>query len=215
MLRINLYPGPPRKGLFPGWDLFKFDVRYPLRNRATLIFYTLIGLFIALSVLSYFVKRHTIAQLQGEIQTAVADSIKYSESIRLINDIKERENGIQERIEVIRRVDQNRYLWSKLMAGINDALPSATWLTRIETISPFPNLDFKIEGVSFSNIEIANFMRRLEKLYNINQVRLLTSRESTIEGMSTMAFTIECSSNRSPQPEMNAVGGKGGNIKKR
>lgn len=198
MLKINLLPGPRKRKILRGWTP-KLEFAFSLKDRATILSVALIGFVFLLVMFSYFFKRHTIHRLNEDIQVAVADSTKYAESIRLINDIKEREDWIHKRIDIISRVDQNRYLWSKLMAGVNDALPSVTWLTRLETVSPFPNLVFRIEGISFSNIKVAEYMRRLEKLRYINEVRLISTKEYSIGGISTMAFTVECYYNRAPE----------------
>ncbi len=206
MLKINLFPGPRRKKIFKGL-VPKFDFSLSFKDRAIILPSILVGIVFVLAISSYFVKRHKVNQLGDEIQVAVADSIQYAESIRLINDIKEREDWIRQRIEIISRVDQNRYLWSKLMAGINDALPSVTWLTRLETISSFPNLIFRVEGISFSNIEVANYMRRLERFRYIDEVRLISTKEFQIDKISTMAFAIECYYNKEPVSEV-SLGGR-------
>jgi len=208
MLKINLYPGrkkrPLFKGLAPKWD---FDLS--LKDRAVFISLAVVGLIIVLSGVSYFMKQHTIGRLNHEIEVAVADSIRYAESIRLINDIQEKEDWIRDRIDVIREVDQHRYIWPVLMAGINDALPPLTWLTRLETISPFPQLVFRVEGNSFSNIGVASFMRELEKLPEIERVTLVVSRENLIEGIPTMAFIIECGNQAGPVNEPASLEGAG------
>jgi Tfp pilus assembly protein PilN len=206
MLKINLFPGPRRKRIFKGF-VPKFGFSLSFKDRSIILPSILVGIVFILAISSYFVKRHKINQLEDEIQVAVADSIRYAESIRLINDIKEREGWIRERIEIISRVDQNRYLWSKLLAGVNDALPSVTWLTRLETISPFPNLIFRVDGISFSNIEVANYMRRLERFRFIDEVRLISTKEFKIDEISTMAFALECYYNKEPVIE-ESRGGK-------
>ncbi len=209
MLKINLYPVRKRRKLFRGKSpKFQFDIS--LEDRAVVYSLVVVGVILLLSVVSYFYNRHTIRQVDEAIAIAVADSIRYSESIKLYNEIKEREGWIRNRIDIIHMVDQNRYLWPKLMSGINDAMPSATWLTRLETLSPFPNLVFKIEGISFSNIEVANFMRRLETLHYIDEVRLISTKEYLIDEIPTMAFAIECSHGRRPNVPAEASGGKGG-----
>jgi Tfp pilus assembly protein PilN len=207
MLKINLYPGKRKKALFRGVAP-KFDFRFSLGDRGTVLSIVFIIAVIVLMAISYLYKSYTIHQLDEEIQTAVADSLRYAESIRLINEIKDQEDWIRNRIDIISMVDQNRYLWSKLMAGINDVLSSLTWLTRLETISPFPNLVFRIEGITFSNIELANFMRRLENLHYIDEVRLISSKEHFIDKVPTMVFAIDCYCSKQSSGESRA--GKGG-----
>ncbi len=208
MLKINLYPGRKRRILFKaGSPKLKFE--FPVGDRAAIVFLSLVAVVLVLSAVSYFYKKHTIRKLDEAIAVAVADSIRYAESIKLYDEIKEREGWIRNRISVIQMVDQNRYLWSELMSGINDVMPTGTWMTRLETLSPFPNLVFKIEGISFSNIEVANFMRKLEKLKYIDEVKLISTKEHLIEEIPTMAFTIECSLGRKPIVTAEAKGGKG------
>jgi Tfp pilus assembly protein PilN len=191
MLKINLYPGPPRRKLFSG-RFPRVDISFPSGDRVVMALVAGAVLLVILGVVSWVVKQREIGRLNEEIQAAVADSTRYAGSIRLINDIREREEWIRERIGIIRRIDEHRYLWPRLMAGINDALPPVTWLTSIETLTPFPGLTFRIDGISFSNIEVADYMRRLSRIPDMREVRLITTREHEIEGIATMAFSLEC-----------------------
>jgi len=208
MLNINLFPGPKRRKFFKARTP-KVEFSFPSKDRAAILSFGLIGLILVVGIVSYVMNKSAINQLDEKIEVAVADSIRYAESIRLINDIKEREEWIRGRIDIISRVDQHRYLWPKLMAGINDALPPVTWLIRIETMTPYPALVFRIEGISFSNIEVANFMRRLARLQQIDDVRLLSSKEHSIDGYSTMAFTLECHYERGASGELVQDSGQG------
>ncbi len=212
MLKINLYPGPVRKKLFKGLTSKKIEVSFPLMDRAVKWSIAFVVLILVLAAVSYLTKAHTIRSLEEDISIARSDSIRYAESIRLINDIKKREEWILGRINVISKVDQHRYLWPSIMSGINDALPPVTWLTKLETLSPFPQLTFTIEGISFSNINVADFMRRLSGLDYIDGVRLIRTREFLIDGIPTMAFSIECYHNKAPgggQLDESAEAGKG------
>jgi Tfp pilus assembly protein PilN len=206
MLKINLYPGPARKRFFRGLSP-KVEFSFPLKDRAVQLSIAFVVVLFVLALLSYLTKAHTISNLKEDIEIAESDSIKYAESIRLINDIKDREEWIRGQINIISKVDQHRYLWPKIMSGVNDALPSVTWLTKLETLSPFPQLTFTVEGISFSNIEVADFMRRLSRLKYIEGVKLVRTREFLIEGISTMAFTIECYYNKEPDSGQVMKGG--------
>ncbi len=208
MLSINLFPGPGRRKFFRG-KAPRVEFSFPSSNRASSLSLGLAGLILLVGIVSYVMNKSALSKLNENIEVAVADSISYAESIRLINDIRNREEWIKERIDIISRVDQHRYLWPRLMAGINDALPAVTWLTRIETVAPFPALVFRIEGISFSNIEVANFMRRLARLQQIEDVKLISSKEHSIDGYSTMAFMLECHYRKGSSTELVLDGGQG------
>lgn len=191
MLKINLYPGPPRRKLFDG-RFPRVDISFPSGDRVVMALIAGVVLLVILGIGSWMMKQREIGRLNDEIRVAVADSTRYAGSIRLISDIREREGWIRERIEIISRIDGHRYLWPRLMAAINDALPPVTWLTSIETLQPFPGLTFRIDGISFSNIKVADYMRRLSRIPDMKEVRLITTREHEIEDIGTMAFSLEC-----------------------
>lgn len=191
MLKINLCPGPARRKLFDG-RFPRINLSFPAGDRIVMALLAGVVLLAILAIGAWVMKRREISRLNEEIASAVTDSTRYAESIRLINEIQEREDWIRERIDIISRIDEHRYLWSRLMAGINDALPPITWLTSIETITPYPALTFRVDGISFSNIKVADYMRRLSRIRDMREVRLITTREHEIEGIATMAFSLEC-----------------------
>jgi len=209
MLKINLCPGPPRRKLFDG-RFSRVNLSFPAGDRVVVALLAGVGLLVILAVGAWIMKRREISRLDEEIAAAVADSTRYTESIRLISDIQEREEWIRERIEIISRIDEHRYLWARLMAGISDALPPVTWLTSIETTTPFPALTFRVDGISSSNIEVAEYMRRLSRIRDMREVRLITTREHEIEGISTMAFSLECRYGAAPEggPPAETAAGK-------
>ena len=66
-------------------------------------------------------------------------------------------------------------------------LPRNMWITRLVEQG---GTRVSLEGITFSNFTIADFMNNLEKSYKFNQVSLKVAEEGDIEGHRVVKFTL-------------------------
>jgi len=73
-------------------------------------------------------------ELQAQIETEVADSVRLERTIALIKTLDTRRDTIDRKMEVIRQVDTRRYVWPHLMDEVSRATPPFMWLTRLAVV---------------------------------------------------------------------------------
>ncbi len=69
--------------------------------------------------------------LEAEITREVADSARMANTIALVERLAARRDTIEQRIGVIRQVDERRYVWPHLMDEISRSVPPFTWLLKL------------------------------------------------------------------------------------
>jgi Tfp pilus assembly protein PilN len=112
--------------------------------------------------------------------------------IARVEDLKLQTNRVRQRMEVIREVDRNRYLWPQLLDQISSALPSYTWLEVIAEVKPFPQMKLRLEGTTMSNLILSRFLADLERSPLLSKVSLVSSTERRQDNFETKYFIIEC-----------------------
>jgi hypothetical protein len=140
----------------------------------------------------HFYQTHRVSALGEELDVALADSASLSETIQMLRDIRVKKEEIENKLRAVRGIAEGRSVAPMLMNIVSTAIPDLTWLTRWMPFKAETGEWFEIEGVSFSNIRIADFMVRLGATPMIEEVILINIHERIEDGISTMVFTIRC-----------------------
>jgi len=135
------------------------------------------------------------AELQTQLDQELADSTRLAATMSRTELLRARQDTIQKRIEVIRGVDERRYVWPHLMDEISRALPAFTWLTKVAG-SDVASADgaapgFNLEGNAASTQSLTQFMKNLEMSPFIRGVTLVTTAQQEAEGHTFQKFTLE------------------------
>lgn len=83
---------------------------------------------IAFLFLAQQTRQHLLASAQ---ETAVADSTKYAAAMRERANVMARRDSVLLQINVIKSIDEDRYIWPHVLDEVSRALPPYTWLTVI------------------------------------------------------------------------------------
>ncbi len=137
-------------------------------------------------------------ELQAQIQQEVADSARFASTIELVSTFQARQDTIQQKIEVIRGVDERRYVWPHLLDEISRALPAFTWLRELSSAGGPEGPTFSLQGNAGSTQSLTRFMKNLEDSPFIRDVTLVTSEQVTEQGATFQRFTLEA---RYEQPD--------------
>ena|GEM_PF-837833 len=135
MIEINLLPsGTPRRaaaprrgGAGPSLPSLGADPRVA----------GLAGVAVLLALLGaywFWTSGRARGELQAQIETEVADSVRLERTIALIKTLDTRRDTIDRKMEVIRQVDTRRYVWPHLMDEVSRATPPFMWLTRLAVV---------------------------------------------------------------------------------
>ncbi len=127
-----------------------------------------------------------------------------NQTIVKINQLKEQTKEVKYRMEVILKVDRNRFLWPRILDEISGALPRYTWLETVSETSPFPQLLIRLEGTTMTNLSLSRFLRNLEFASLLTDVKLISSVERHHGGYDTHYFIIECECELNETPDTTA-----------
>ncbi|MBN1233798.1 MAG: PilN domain-containing protein [Candidatus Coatesbacteria bacterium] len=125
--------------------------------------------------------KKTVVLKQQEFE----DKSKKQQALKALNERKER---INQRINAIQQLNQDRYRSVSILQEINTCLPQQIWLTQLKQ-SGKSTIEFK--GVSITNLTIPDFMARLETSLMFSNVQLIESKRTDVEGKSVREFTIQ------------------------
>jgi Tfp pilus assembly protein PilN len=197
VIAINLAPGaearrPSARGrsslALPKLPAFGADSRAVTMGAGALLLMLLVGF----GIWRMGQKR---LELEARVQTEVADSTRFATTIELIQALRTRQDTIQQKIGVIREVDQRRYVWPHLLDEISAAVPAFTWLTQIASTvaedSTAGPLAFTIQGSAGSTQALTRFMKNLEGSPFVRDVTLVTSEQAEEAGRAVHRFTLE------------------------
>jgi Tfp pilus assembly protein PilN len=216
MIEINLAPGAQsrkssgraRTGLkMPAMPAFAGDARTGVIGVAGVLLLLVLGF-------AFWRQGATKSSLETRIEREVTDSTRFATTIGLISALQARQDTIERKIEVIRSVDQRRYVWPHLLDEISRSVPVYTWLTSItstEEAPPAPQAvpadtgaaaeaappprpigpAFSVQGNSGSTQALTRLMKNLEASPFIREVTLVTSEQAEVEGRAIHRFTLE------------------------
>lgn len=177
--RLSL-PSPER---LPGWQEVRADPWH--------------WLFVACAVLvpllvagAWYVQRSEVAGLEARLERVRADSARLAERASLGDSLAARRDAIAERIERVRSLDRDRYVWPHLMDEMSRALPGGAWLTSIETERPSPGLRVRVEGMARTPVEITDYVRALEASPFVGGVEIRGSRRVALDRGYAQSFRL-------------------------
>ena len=76
-----------------------------------------------------------MSSVDGELQVAEQDSIKYSAMIREKLRTEARRDSVVTELTLIKSIDGRRFVWAHIMDEVSRALPPYTWLTQVSQTS--------------------------------------------------------------------------------
>lgn len=135
---------------------------------------------IAVSVLAilslWFIQQSRESDLEARLEQARADSARLADLRSLTDSLNQRRAELKDRIEFVRNLDRDRFVWPHLLDELSSALPEHAWLTRIARTSPQPDLRLLLEGMAPSPMTITQFIRALQRSPYIAEVRFQGSQ---------------------------------------
>jgi Tfp pilus assembly protein PilN len=167
------------------------------------------------------------AELQAQVDQAVADSTRMARTIQLVHDLEARQDTIREKIGIIRSVDRRRFVWPHILDEVSRSVPPYTWLTKLSSSEDAPKPpppprpapgdtthppaaappapagpQLSIEGNTATTQALTRFMKNLEASRMIRDVSLVTSSQTSEQGRVFLKFTLEA---RYEMPDSTAI----------
>ena len=195
MIEVNLHPEGSkrrRKGrrvpTVPGWLKSKGTTggRDPWLIAAVAI-PTLVLLAVGFLWMSQRSERNSLDERLAE---AVEDSTRLSDLRALSDSLMARESEVSQRLDLLRGLDDGRFVWPHLLDEFSRALPDYAWLISIREASASPDLQVQVDGMAANPLAITAYVRNLQESPFIGQVRILGSQEQNLEGFSAHSFKL-------------------------
>jgi type IV pilus assembly protein PilN len=136
--------------------------------------------------------------LQKSIAQVEAQSRELAPQIERVNQLGRERAELDLRLGIIARLEKGRTQSVQLMDELARCVPDHLWLTA-STQDGSGRL--QLEGVTFSNLVVSDFMSRLERSPLFSDVQLAVAERGTMEGKDVVRFTLSCSVN--PEPAAN------------
>jgi Tfp pilus assembly protein PilN len=135
MIEINLLPGARRaksaarqpiefKAIAAGMSS-SFRDRYLVGSVAITVVAAIVGLAL------FFLQSHRTTVLADRQERAVADSTRYANFLRDRMRAQSVRDTLLRQVNIIRGLDEDRYVWPHVMDEVSRALPQYTWLTGV------------------------------------------------------------------------------------
>jgi len=183
MIEVNLIPEEERKkvrrvrGARPKIEIPGLDM-----------FLSIALLLIAAGAL-FFMNRDAsqeIRSLEDKITAARKELRELEKEKKLVEDIQQRQNELTKWVSLVQDLNKDRALAIHIMDELNRLKPDYMWFVSFEENGG----NFKIEGKTFSNLIISNFMVRLRESPYFTNIQLQEITERTERDQEVMGFIV-------------------------
>src|SRR5919199_1272453 len=235
MIEINLLPGSGKKARSrgPGINLgaaFSSVFRnvtdpYLLAAVATV---AASGVLIGFFFLKQSARNHYLTERE---QKAQQDSIRYAAVLKEKRKAEAQRDSVLVQLNIIKQIDNDRFVWPHVMDEVSRALPPYTWLVSISYTAsapaappaganadaakkdkkkaavdsvppPPPPVKFRLVGNTVDMQALARFLRMLEQSPFIQNVQLVKSDQTPEQGKMVSRFEVDAEYQR---PDSSAV----------
>ena len=203
MLEVNLHPdgdraGPERRRPAlsslegaPGWNELRADPWHWVLVACAVLAPLALGL-------PWYAQRSELSGLRTRLERVLADSARLADRGTLGDSLSRRHRATSERVQRIRALDEDRYVWSRLLDELSRSLPAGAWLTSMEVERPSPDLDVRVEGRARAPLDVTAYVRALEAAPFVDGVRIRGSRRVVLDRGHAHSFRVIVSHRRPP-----------------
>ena len=134
MIEINLLPGSGKKARSDGFSLKAFAGQAGARVKDPFMIAAAVCIVAATVSIGYLHVSQTAKadELTERERRAVQDSTRYVAVLRERNRALAQRDSVQRQLEVIKSIDNDRFIWAHIMDEVSRALPPYTWLKTIQ-----------------------------------------------------------------------------------
>ena len=138
MIEINLIPGNGRKAKKGGGGGSKLNIGASLSGlvskvRDPYMLGAIGSAVVAILAMGglYTMQTSRTARLDDELQKAVQDSTRYASVLREREKAEAKRDTVLRSLNMIRAIDDDRYIWPHVMDEVSSALPPYTWIVSL------------------------------------------------------------------------------------
>ena len=180
MIRINLLPQEERarQRRLPTIKIPQVGAVVP---------FVALGIVVALIATTATVQGRKLSKLKNDVEVARVESEKYRPQLEKIRQITQKRQEVRSRLDIIASLDRQRYFRVQLLDELTRSIPENLWISSVAELSAN---SFQIEGVTFSNFNVAKFMQNLEKSEQFTGVDLNVAEKGSIDDLDVVQFSL-------------------------
>jgi Tfp pilus assembly protein PilN len=218
MIEINLLPGSGRKSR----KTTALDLKAVVANAGAAIkdpflVAAIACVIIAVAVVAgmHLTQASTSTELASREEVAVKDSARFATVLRERRRAEAQRDSVRKQLDIIKSIDNDRYVWPHVLDEISRALPPYTWLAKVEQavpVAPPPQpgspeekkakeekkdpepvadaMKFRVVGNTVDIQALTRFMKLLETSPFVQNVTLAKSRLVQVEGRDATEFEL-------------------------
>jgi type IV pilus assembly protein PilN len=176
MIRINLLP-------------FRAARKRENIKRQITVYCLSVALLLVAMIYTFIHLNSSLADAKEEQQRLNNELKKYEETIKQINELNKKIKLIEEKLGVIKKLEEGKTGPVRLLDEIAMAVPkNKLWLESIRESQG----NLSLSGTARDNETVADFMVNLEKMVSINTVDLQSIQAKVQEGLNLSKFTLNC-----------------------
>lgn len=233
MIEINLLPGSGKKTRATGFSLTAVAGKAGSRVKDPFMIAAAVSIVAAVGSIGFLHMTQTkrADELTERERRAVQDSTRFVAVLRERNRAEAQRDSVRRQLEIIKRIDNDRFVWAHIMDEVSRALPPYTWLKTINQSAviapPAPpppprqeganadkakqapppepeqsTLKFQIAGNTVDIQALTRFMKLLEASPFVKNVTIAKAELVTLEGKEVQEFLLEAEYER---PEASVI----------
>ena len=224
MIEINLLPGSGKKSRGgTGFSLTAIAGKAGARVKDPFMIAAAVSIVAAVGAIGYLHMSQAgkAEELTERERRAVQDSTRYVAVLRERNRALAQRDSVQRQLEIIKSIDNDRFVWSHIMDEVSRALPPYTWLKTIAQSAviapptpapapkpdpkaekggkplppppppPPPTMKFQISGNTVDIQALTRFMKLLEASPFVKNVTIAKAELVSLEGKEVQEFLLE------------------------
>ncbi len=221
MIEINLFPGTGKKGKAKsGASRGSVFSGFGQRIKNPYLVTAVSSLGIALLAVGglHFTQQAEASDLATREESALRDSARFAAVLKERRKLEARRDSVTKQLEIIKSIDNDRFVWPHVLDEVSRALPPYTWLKTVAAVTPqatppqpgMPQdqekkgtekekqdplssapMKFKIVGHTVDMQALTRFMKLLETSPFVQEVKLSKSELVVVDGKEVTEFTLE------------------------
>ncbi len=177
MISVNLLPKEERQ-----------EERRLAAPRVRILLPLLVGVLLIIPVGStYLMQQNKIQSLKNDILVAQQESQRLKPQIARINQLMKKREELNLRLRLVRDLNKDRTRLVRLMDELALEIPENLWLTKFSQVGEGA---VQIEGMTFSNLIVADLMFRLEETEAYEDVDLVVAERGMQGSEEVVKFTL-------------------------
>jgi len=236
MIEINLLPGSGKKARKGGGAKLDVgamvaNVRNRIREPWLIAAVATSAVVLAACAFMYVSQNSRAAHLDDAVQKAVQDSTRYAGTLKEREKAEAKRDTVLRSLNLIRAIDDDRFVWPHILDEVSRALPPYTWLVSlgytgtgqgttpvatmaapaapgakrprhiVETVVVRDTIRVRLVGNTVDIQALTRFMKQLESSPFIENVQLAKSERANDNGKEVTQFQLDMLYSR-PDPSL-------------